>query len=130
MSRNYDALAAWLLAIAAKPFSWKDRHDCGHFAAEVVRQQSGVCVLQDLQWTSLKEAKRIVAETPFADLVSARLPEIAPAFAHRGDIAGVEDADFGVRLMMVEGEYLCAPGPSGLCRVPRKEMIRAWSADV
>ncbi|MEO0872087.1 MAG: hypothetical protein AAFY19_09045, partial [Pseudomonadota bacterium] len=61
-------------------------------------------------------------------VMNARLNRISPAMAQRGDIAGLPDAAFGVRLMVVEGATLVGPSKTGLKRLPRSAMRAAWSA--
>ena len=57
-----------------------------------------------------------------------RLRRVPPALAQRGDIAGVPDPLFGVRLMVVDGVTLVGPGARGLERQPRSAMVIAWDA--
>lgn len=128
-ARNIEALLALLEDCARKPFSWRD-HDCVRFAAAAVRAQTGVNPIRGLRWGSKKGAAAVIAR--FGSLeaaVDAHLTRIAPAQAMRGDIAGVSDEEFGVRLMVVEGRLLVGPGERGLKYLPRSAMVSAWSAD-
>jgi hypothetical protein len=127
--RDIEALMALLEDRARKPFSWRD-HDCVRFAAAAVRAQTGVNPIRGLRWRSKKGATAAIAR--FGSLeaaVDAHLTRIAPAQAMRGDIAGVPDDEFGVRLMVVEGRLLIGPGDHGIRHLPRSAMVSAWSAD-
>lgn len=128
--RDYEALLALLETYAFRPFSWRD-HCCVRFAAGVVKAQTGKDTIKGMRWGSARGAAKLIAELGGLEAaIDARLPRIAPAMAQRGDIAGVADPVFGIRLMMVEGVLLVGPGEAGLKRLPRSEMVMAWSADL
>lgn len=113
------------------PFAWgRSKNDCVSFAAGAAIAQLGEDPLRGLRWESRAGALKLLARLGGLDVaISARLPEIAPAHAHRGDIAGVasEDLPGDVRLMVIVGELLAGPGDRGIAFQPRSAMLRAWS---
>nr|WP_058813361.1 hypothetical protein [Sphingopyxis sp. A083] len=110
-----------------RAFSWRGRRDCAHFADAAIVAQTGVSIIGDLRWSSRRAARAIIeAEGGFEAAMDRRLRRIPPALAQRGDIAGVPDPLFGVRLMVVEGVTLVGPGAHGLERQPRSAMTIAW----
>lgn len=115
------------------PFSWgRDANDCASFAAGAIKAATGRDVLGKLRWSTRLGALRIAKrEGSFAAAITRRLTPIAPALAHRGDIAGVPDDDFpgGLRLMVVDGAMLVGPGEFGLMHQHRAAMTHAWSAE-
>lgn len=129
MSRDYPALFALLERRRARRFSWRSQ-DCVRFAAAAVKAQTGRDPLAGLpRWRTRREALAAAeAEGGLEAAVDARLKRIPPALAQRGDIAGVPDPLFGVRLMVIEGATLVGPGGHGLERQPRSAMVMAWSA--
>ncbi len=125
--RDYDALIALLDARMRAPFAWGRRaNDCVSFAGAAVRAQTGVDVLADLpSWTTAIGAARALKHVGGLETaVSARLVSVPLALAARGDVALVDART----LMIIEGHTLVGPGPSGLVRRPRADMVRAWSA--
>lgn len=127
MVRDLDALLAQLDSFAQRPFSWRD-HDCVRYCAACVAAQGGGDVLHGLSWRTQKAANRLLSDMPLLDRVDALFNRIDPAAAMRGDIAGVADDTFGLRLMIVEGAMLSGPGEAGRCWLPRADMIMAWDA--
>ena len=127
--RDHDALLALIEQVAAKPFAWRDHH-CVRFAARAVEAQTGRDPMAGIVCRSKREAVVLLEqEGGLEAAVDRRLRRIAPALAARGDIAGVVDEEFGVRLMVVEGATLVGPGATGQRRVPRGAMIMAWSVE-
>lgn len=133
MVRDYQALAGFLAGRRAMPFAFgRHANDCASFAAGAIKAATGRDVLGKTRWTTRLGAVRIAKrEGSFAAAVTKRLTPIAPAAAHRGDIAGVPDDAFpgGIRLMVVDGAYLVGPGEHGLLSQDRATMTHAWSAD-
>lgn len=131
MSRDIAALIETIEAHSARPFRWRRGRDCVSFAAACIHAQTGNDPLADLpRWKSRREALAIAGEEGGLEgAVDRRLRRIAPALARRGDIAGVPDRLFGVRLMVIEGETLVAPGERGLERQRRSTMTMAWSIE-
>lgn len=131
MGRDYDALLRFIAEREAVPHSFgKQRNDCVAYGAGAIRAQTGRAPLGRLRWTTVRGAARVLKRLGGMEAaVSARLRPIAPAEAMRGDIAGIDDAQFGLRLMVVEGDTLVGPGAHGNKRQPRAAMIKAWSAD-
>lgn len=130
MTRDYVALVAAIEARSAKPFRWRRGRDCVGFSAACVEAQTGRDPLADLlSWRTRREALAVAeAQGGLESALDARFARVAPALAQRGDIAGLPDPLFGVRLMIIEGETLVGPGSKGLDRVHRSEMTVAWSA--
>lgn len=128
--RDHEAMFAEIERRSRLPFSWREHNDCAKFAAAIVRAQTGKRPLKELRWASPAGAKRVLDRLGGMEAaLDARLTPIAPAAAKRGDVAGVDDATFGLRLMIVEGDTLVGPGRRGLKREPRAAMIAAWSAE-
>ena len=131
MSRDHAALIAVIEYRANRPFAWRRGRDCVSFAAACAKAQTGKNLLAGVpRWTSRREALALAKMRDGLKVaLDRRLDRIAPALAKRGDIAGLPDPLFGVRLMVVEGETLVGPGTRGLERVPRSCMTLAWSID-
>ncbi|MAM39348.1 MAG: hypothetical protein CL949_12815 [Erythrobacter sp.] len=130
VERNIPALLDWIAMHRFQPHSWKRGGDCVSFALGGVHAQTGIDHLADLpRWASRAEALAVARELGgLTKALDARLVPIAPALAQRGDVAGLPDRAFGVRLMIVEGDLLCGPGEARQERLPRSAMVRAWSA--
>lgn len=131
MPRDYDALGRYLADRRIMPFDWgRKANDCVSFAGGAAFAQTGRDWLKGLRWSSQRQALALLTRLGGLDVaISARLPEIALAQAHRGDIAGVacDDLPGGVRLMVIVGELLVGPGERGSAFESRAAMIRAWS---
>lgn len=127
--RDVEKLLDWLSGQHARPMRW-GRNDCASFAATAIRKQTGRDVRGKVRWHSAREAAAVIeAEGGLEAAVNRRLTPIAPAMAQRGDIAGVPDDRFGIRLMIVEGRTLVGPGANGLERQPRGVMTLAWTIE-
>jgi len=132
--RDMAALYRLLDERAAMPFAWgSDANDCVSFAAACVEAQIGKRIrFGGHDWTTAIGAHRILEKLDgLAAAVSSELTEISPAFAQRGDVAGVPKRPGGndIVLMIVEGDTLVGPAPHGLERMPRAVMTMAWSAE-
>tara|TARA_Y100000114_G_scaffold134414_1_gene134507 strand:- start:5619 stop:6044 length:426 start_codon:yes stop_codon:yes gene_type:complete len=129
-NRDIPALLDWIAAHRFQPHSWARGGDCVSFALGGVAAQTGVDHLAPLPgWSNRAEALAVARELGgLTAALDARLVPIAPALAQRGDVAGLADRAFGVRLMIVEGETLVGPGALRQERLPRSTMLRAWSA--
>lgn len=125
------ALIGAIEAASRRAFGWRGQRDCVSFAGRCIKAQTGRDPLAGLpRWRTRREARAVAeAQGGLEAAIDKRLARIAPAMAQRGDIAGLPDRLFGVRLMVVEGETLVSPGTRGLERAPRSAMIMAWSAD-
>lgn len=129
VERDIDALLAFIASRAGKRFDWRGSRDCVAFAARAVRAQTGVDPRGDLRWRSRRAARAIVlAEGGLEAAIDRRLARVAPARAQRGDIAAVRGAEFGIALMVVEGQTLVGPAHRGVERLPRSAMTMAWDA--
>lgn len=129
MSRDVQALLALIEARSQRGFRWRRGRDCVSFAAACIAAQTGVDPLADLpRWRTRREALTIANQQGgLIAALDARLTPVPPALAQRGDIAGLPDRLLGIRLMVVEGATLVGPGKRGLERLPRGEMVLAWS---
>ena len=109
---------------------WRRGQCCVSSAFACVEAQTGIDWLADIApWASRKEALAVARELGgLRAILDARLQPVAPALAQRGDVAGLPDDLFGVRLMIVEGATLGGPGRRGWDRLPRTMMIWAGSA--
>ncbi len=124
-----ERLAAYVQACARAPFAW-GRHalDCVSFGAGAVRAQTDVDLLADApDWHD--EASALAALRQVGGLrraVGARLPQIAPAQARRGDVglARIDRRIAGIAVIIDDG--ILAPGLTGLVRVPRALLLHAW----
>lgn len=129
-SRDFEALERYLNDRAAMPFAWgSTANDCVSFYAGAAQAMAGVNLLHDLSWTTERGAERVIGRLGgFEAAISTRMSSCAPAFAQRGDAAGVRDGRFGMLLMLVEGDMLVGPGDGRrLMRAPRSAMIHAWT---
>jgi hypothetical protein len=128
MKRNIPALIAFLDSRQSVPHAiGREANDCVSFALAAAEAQLGIPMLPELRWNSRSAALRLLKR--FGSLEAAfdaHFERVAPAFAKRGDIAGVEDADFGIHPMIVEGSLLVCPGDRGNRRGPRSMMVCAW----
>lgn len=131
MARDVDALVGFIADRADMPFRWgRGRNDCIAFATKAAKKMTGRDLLGDLQWRNRREAMALLRRLGGLEkAVDDRLPRIAPSMAMRGDFAGVEDPELGLRLMVVEGATLAGPGTSGVERMPREAMVAAWSIE-
>lgn len=131
MSRDYAAMIAVIEERGRRAFGWRAGRDCVSFAAACVKAQTGEDLLAHLpRWKTRGEALKMARARGGLKLaLDKRLDRIEPALAKRGDIAGLPDPLFGVRLMVIEGETLVGPGTRGLERLPRSAMTLAWSIE-
>lgn len=129
MSRNYTALIEAIEQRQSRPFRWRRGRECVGFAGACVQAQTGRDPLADLPtWRTRREALAVAeAEGGLEAAIDRRFTRVPLALAQRGDLAGLPDDLFGVRLMIIEGDMLVAPGTCGLERRPRSEMTLAWS---
>lgn len=130
LHRDIEALLAFIEQRQHIPHDWSNEQDCVSFARGAVAAQTGIDHLAGVApWTNIREARKVIQSLGGLEAaVDARLNRVAPAFARRGDIAAVPDEHFGIRLMIIEGATLVAPGDGGLVRLPRSAMTIAWDA--
>lgn len=128
--RDIAALLAWLDTGRHRRFAWRRGRDCVSFANGAVEAQTGVDLLAGIgPWSTRREAIQIAASVGGLEaMLDRHMDQVPPALAQRGDVAGLADRRFGIRLMIVEGRTLAGPGTRGLVRLPREAMTMAWSA--
>ncbi|KQZ31730.1 hypothetical protein [Caulobacter sp. Root1472] len=128
--RDYAALVDLIEARMRAPFAWGKRaNDCISFFGAAILAQTGVDRLAALpNWTSQRGALRVLKGLGgLQAAVDGVLTSVPLAQAARGDGGLVETAT-GQAVMVIEGATLVGPGPTGLVRLPRAAMLRAWSA--
>jgi hypothetical protein len=131
MVRDHLALVAYMRERMRTGFAWGGQ-DCVTFAAGAVEAQTGADPLREIssRWSTERGAARVLKTFGGMEAaVSSVLRPIAPAMAARGDVAGWLDGKGRLQLAIVEGETLIGPGQAGLTRLPRKAMVKAWSAE-
>jgi hypothetical protein len=123
------ALARYVAAELAAPFEW-GRHDCATFALGAVRAVAGRDLAEGLPtWGSGIDAVRTIKAAGAASALAffaARLAEIAPAEAQRGDLVVTGDADDPLMCPAVLlGAAAMSRAPSGMVVFPRALVRRA-----
>lgn len=118
-NRLSGTVAEW----RARPFRW-DR-DCGRWLAACVIAQTGEDPLASLraQYSTKREALKLLAETPMADRLDGMFPRVHPALARRGDIALTQESCLGC---VLGGEALFYFAEGGMTMVPRAEWTGVW----
>lgn len=131
MKRDAQALVRLVDSRQQVPYAWgRDANDCIAFVLAAIEAQTGERVAPDIHWTSRSGALRVIhAFGSIEAALDTYLERIAPAHAHRGDVGGVLDAEFGIHPMIIEGTTLVAPGDRGNRRAKRSAMICAWSIE-
>lgn len=124
------ALADHIDRCRAAPFVW-GKHDCALFAAGAVKAMTGTDLARGLRgkYRSAGSAAVLIKKHGFGslgDLVASRLPEVAPAFAMRGDLAIIRDDDGLAALAVVLGAEVAAARDIGLSFVSRDRVERAF----
>jgi hypothetical protein len=128
MKRDVAALVAYIDSKRSVPWEW-GANDCVSFVLGAVEAQTGVKV-REVKWKSRATALRTLKKFGTIEAAfDAHFKRIPPAFAKRGDIAGVHDKDFGIHPMIVEGSLLVSPGDKGNERALRRHMTTAWSIE-
>ncbi|MEH6721947.1 MAG: hypothetical protein V7686_00325 [Qipengyuania sp.] len=129
MARNLTALVAYLDRKLAEPHDF-DGNCCVRFVLGAVEAQFGRAPVLPVSWRTEVGAKRAIVRLGGIEAATDQLfRRIDPSAAQFGDIAGVLDDRGGFHVMLVEGQTLCSPGVRRLDRLPRREMIAAWSAE-
>lgn len=128
MARDYEALLAFVGSRASAAFVW-GVNDCVTFAAGAVKATTGR-ELALPAWSGERAARRLLRERGgLQAAVDALLPRVPVAKAARGDI-GLIATGTGPALVVVMGEHVVGPRPSGLAFVTRGRLLCAWSADL
>ena len=118
-NRLSETIAQW----QDRPFRW-DR-DCARWMAAFVIAQTGEDPLADLrgQYSTKREALKLLAEKPMAERLDAVFPRVHPAFAQRGDIALVQESCLGC-VLGEDALFFFAEG--GMTTVPRAQWDGVW----
>lgn len=122
-------LREYLRGVSHKPFR-DGEHDCALFTAGAVKAMTGIDLAAPWRgsYTSLDEGFAALKRAGFDQLVdfaAVNFEEIAPAFAHPGDIAAVP-APTGLALGIVQGARIYVAGPRGLLTIPLITAHRAF----
>jgi hypothetical protein len=139
MKRDVAALIAFINSRRDRPHKWGSRsNDCASFANGAVKATTGEGALGGLHWSGKIGALRALKSVGGIEAaLDARFERIAPAEAHRGDIAAIpaetmaglgedEIEALGLHPMIVEGPTLVSPGERGLRRCKRSLAVAAW----
>lgn len=116
-----------------RPFAW-GANDCSTFAADDVRELTGVDLLTDCspRWGDATEAGLTIRrERGLLGALNRRLgaPLQTPALAQRGDVLLVRAplAQGHTRFVAVcDSDRWAAPGAGGLLRGPLAQAVKAW----
>jgi hypothetical protein len=124
---NYAAFERLIEARRFEPFAW-GRNDCALFAADAVLALTGKDYAEGLRGykTALGALKRIARAGGLDEIVSARMREIDPVLAQRGDPVLFETRD-GDALGVCLHTHFAAAGPDGLVFAGMSNAKRAWS---
>lgn len=104
--------------------------DCAMLSADCVRVLTGEDLAAEFrdQYDSAESAAYAIAKSGHGnlrDMVSAKLPEIEPLMAQRGDVVMIEQ-DGTDALGICVGIEIIAAGPDGLTRLPITAALAAW----
>ena len=124
-----DRLTSHIEEWRHKKFEW-GKTDCGHFCFYAEKAMCGVTRFEDCigQFSSQKGFARFLVKIGDGDLaasVGARLSEIEPMKAQRGDMALIDTPE-GDALSLVIGEKVAAMGADGLVFLPLNAAKKAW----
>jgi hypothetical protein len=131
MARDILALIAFVDSRQRTPHAiGREANDCVGFCLAAVEAQTGVKVAPTIRWSTAKGIAALLKRYGSLEAAfDAHFKRIPPAFANRGDIAGVPDEQFGIHPMIVEGATLVGPAENGSRRMKRSAMTAAWSID-
>jgi len=124
-----DRLQAHIEEWRHKKFEW-GKSDCGHFCLYAEKAMCGASRFDDWigQYSSQNGFARFLVKMGVGDLaasVGARLREINPSKAQRGDVALI-DTPAGDALSLVIGDKVAAMGKDGLVFLPLISAKKAW----
>lgn len=121
-----DALADYLAEVRDRPHSYATHH-CLLFVAGAVKAETGVDLAAGhrrkfkTQAGSVRYLRSLGFRSAEA-FVDSLLPEVAPAFAHRGDVVIGEDGIPGLCM----GDHALFVSEAGLGRAPLGHWVKAW----
>lgn len=122
-------LAEWIAREADLPFCEEDRH-CGWFVADGVAVMTACDLVAEWRgrYKTITWATKGLQRAGFADhvaLVASLLPEVPPAFAHRGDVMVIDEGG-RMALGLLQGEFIYMRGAEGIVLVNRMMALRAF----
>ena len=122
---NWPALLAqYFLEKKDQPFVW-GKNDCCRFADGAVIAITGHSMMQSFDYTTEKQALRLL-KTRLEELTSKELGQsIKPAFAQRGDVVLVQRGEMPA-LAICDGAVWCGAGQFGIESGSMAEVICAW----
>lgn len=119
-----ERLADYFEAQRDVPFDWQS-HSCAAFAAGAVQAMTDEAV-EIPAHASARDAAGLLAARSLRDRLADLFgPEIAPAYAQRGDLVLVDLAGRESVAVCVGGEA-AGPGDAGLLTVPVRLAVAAW----
>lgn len=119
-----EKLYAFLDARHDMPFDWAT-NSCVSFAADAVNEMTGT--MPELPtFATAAEAAALLATRSLRDRVNDQFgPEIAPAFAQRGDLVLIDLAG-RESIAVCVGVEAAGPGDTGLLMAPMSAAVAAW----
>ena len=122
---NWPALLAqYFLEKKDQPFVW-GKNDCCRFADGAVIAITGHSMMQSFDYTTEKQALRLL-KTRLEELTSKELGQsIKPAFAQRGDVVLVQRGEMPA-LAICDGAVWHGAGQFGIESGSMAEVICAW----
>lgn len=134
MRRRHDwpeRLSECISAARHRRFEW-GAHDCCLFAADAVRDMTGVDPASDYRgrYADKAGAFRILEEVAGGGVESAAFrafgdPLDGPLFAQRGDVVLIE-TERGDALGVCVGAHVAFAGENGVAFVPLEQAVKAW----
>lgn len=125
-----QALVRCTIAKMREPWRW-GWHDCAIFAADCILAVTGDDMAEEFRgkYETESEAWHFLASLGYEDLgqlASARLPEIKPRDAGRGDVV-LAKGELGDFLAICDGPTIIGPvAPRGIRHSPINIALRAW----
>jgi len=128
------ALAGWMQDALTRKFEW-GKWDCALAACDAVNAITGVDPAAAFRGKYSTEAEALFLLGPeglgvFAAAIAKQfgMAEARPKFAHRGDVALVDNGLPGVALGIVDlsGRFSWCVVERGLVRMPMERWLKAW----
>ena len=103
-------------------------HDCARAMSDGIKAQTGQSPLDRFasEWTTRRGALRVIRRHGgLAAAVDTVMKRVDLPSAQRGDAGMTRDG----ALVLIEGDTLVGPADIGWQRLPREELVIAWSAE-